>query len=723
MVGAMAKSEGLRYPEQRPPLTRWFSSRDSVVRRGSTNEVFVGGTLIGSYEDGDQFERNALLVHLAEDPNCHLGRLADAFDISSERLRQLRREYEKGGLAALCPGESGGRRRLSAREVERLERLFAEGHRPPAAQQKVKRASLSTVARLFRTWRERRRVAEVKSPADPIGTAESRTLSLPGVEMLPTASASAASPPTDAAAADDVCGGGGFVQHLGTWLLIAFVARLGLYKAAEAVAVGRALAPVVRVGLDATIAAFGLGEHALEGVRRLRTPTAKLLLQTPTVPSPDALRALMDELSADLGAVGMHFAMLRKYIKADRALASGEAGVFFVDNHMRPYTGKHVVRKGWRMQDKRVRPGVSDYYVHDEDGRPLFRIDVASHGSLPLWMMPIVNQLRAIVGDDDRLLVAFDRGGAFPETMAGLRDKGCEFVTYERAPYPELPESAFTSDVVFGDQEDEHAEHLRFVESRINLRKGRGRVRRIAVREQDGHQVNLLANSTLGAKRLIAIMRGRWRQENAFKHGKERWGINHLDARKVLPADPDEVMPNPARRRLDIARRAANVREGDARCVLARYDADHPRHLRALGLVEAALDDERAIDALRPSVPKHARVADTELAGKLVRHDGRRKLLLDTVRIACANAESDLAQLLAVNMPKPREAKKLLANILRAPGRLRVTDSAISVELAPASTAAEARATALFLRRLSPLALTLPGDSRRRRLRFRSQIQ
>jgi hypothetical protein len=723
MVTAMAKSESLPQPEGKPPLTRWFSSRGSVVRRGSTIEVFVGGTLIGAYEDGDQFERNAILVQLSEDPECHLGRLADAFELSSERLRQLRREYEKGGLAALSPGESGGQRRLSARDVVRLERLFAQGLRPQAAQSKVKRASLSTVARLFRAWRERGQAAKATVASESTGSAESRTLSLPGVEMLPTPSPSVEVSQAVPADTAGVRGGGGFVQHLGTWLMITFVARLGLYKAAEAVAVERACVPasVVRVGFDATIAAFALGEHALEGVRRLRTPTAKLLLQTPSVPSPDSLRALMDDLSADLGAVGLHFAMLRRYIKADRELKSGETGVFYVDNHMRPYTGKHVVRKGWRMQDKRVRPGVSDYYVHDEDGRPLFRIDVPSHGSLPIWMMPIVNQLRAVVGEDDRLLVAFDRGGAYPETMSTLRDEGCEFVTYERAPYPALPENAFTSEVVFGDEEDVH-ERLRFVESRTNLRKGRGRVRRIAVRDEDGHQINLLSSSTLSTERLIGIMRGRWQQENAFKHGKERWGINHLDARKVVPADPDEIMPNPARRRLDIARRAANVREGDARCVLARYDVEHPRHQRALRLVDAALDDERAIDALRPSVPKHARVADTELAGKLVRHDGRRKLLLDTVRIACANAESDLAQLLATNMTKPREAKKLLANLLRAPGRVRVSQSSISVDLAPASTSAEARAIAHFLRRLSRLALTLPGDPRRRPLRFRSQI-
>jgi hypothetical protein len=88
--------------------------------------------------------------------------------------------------------------------------------------------------------------------------------------------------------------------------------------------------------------------------------------------------------------------MLRRYLDDDRQQATRERGVFYVDNHLRPYTGQHVVRKGWRMQDRRVRPGVSDYYVHDADGRPLFRIDVPSHDSLAMWMMPIVNQSFAL---------------------------------------------------------------------------------------------------------------------------------------------------------------------------------------------------------------------------------------------------------------------------------------------------------------------------------------
>jgi hypothetical protein len=319
------------------------------------------------------------------------------------------------------------------------------------------------------------------------------------------------------------------------------------------------------------------------------------------------------------------------------------------------------------MQDKRVRLGTTDYYVHDEDGRPLFRIDVPSHDSLPVWMLNIVVHVRALVGPEDRILMAFDRGGAFPETMAALRDDDCEFVTYERAPYPKLAASAFIEELTLEDDDT-----VRWVKSGTNLKKGRGRVRRISVLEQDGHQVNLLASSSLPAERLISVMRGRWQQENAG-------------------------------RRLDIARRAANIREGDARNLLVRYPEGHRHHDAALREIEEALREEREIDALRPTVPKHARLADTELAGKLVRHDGKRKLVLDTIRIACANVEADLAQILAGYMNKPREAKHLLANVFRSPGNVPVGTTTISVDLAPAATPSERAAIADFLRDLTTL--------------------
>jgi hypothetical protein len=299
--------------------------------------------------------------------------------------------------------------------------------------------------------------------------------------------------------------------------------------------------------------------------------------------------------------------------------------------------------------------------------------------------------------------------------MAELRDTGFDLVTYERRPFPLLAESAFT-DTALVDDDDE----VRFKDSRRNLGAGRGRVRRIAVREADGRQVNLLAVSELPAARIIAVMRGRWRQENGFKHGVERWGINQLDRRKTIAYPPDTIVPNPARRRLDRALRAACVREGDARRLLAHLAANSPRRARVERDLRDALALQRQLEKGRPATPKHAPLCETELAGKLVRHDGRAKTVLDTVRIACANVEADLAAALAPHLPRAAEAKKTLANLFAAPGRVRVGLRTIAVDLAPAGTATERDAFRELLATLNREKLSLPGDARRRQLRFRS---
>ena len=64
--------------------------------------------------------------------------------------------------------------------------------------------------------------------------------------------------------------------------------------------------------------------------------------------------------------------------------------------------------------------------------------------------------------------------------------------------------------------------------------------------------MNLLAVSELPAEAPIRCHLARWGlQENQLEHGVERWGINHLEGRRVDEYPPDALVPNPARRRLD----------------------------------------------------------------------------------------------------------------------------------------------------------------------------
>jgi len=133
-------------------------------------------------------------------------------------------------------------------------------------------------------------------------------------------------------------------------------------------------------------------------------------------------------------------------------------------------------------------------------------------------------------------------------------------------------------------------------------------------------------------------------------------------------------------------------------------------------MARAAMERQRELMALRASVPKVAPVSETPLAGKLCWHELGYKNVLDTLRTALANLESDLAVLLAKHLDRPREAKKLLAALFAAPGTICLGSRRVTVRLMPAGTEAERVALRAFLAEVTGLRLSLPGDPDRRRL-------
>lgn len=705
----------------------WFSASGCVVYQQDLVEVYVGDTLIGAYEPVDKDARDLLLVGLGQDRGIRKDKLAEAFGIGPERLRLIRKKVEERGLAAVFERspKTGRRSVITPALRRRLYKLFESGLTAVDAFVELKDSTgvkYRTVCRVRQAWLARQQAMPVQltlvdddaaasdgavaQEADSVGDgAAGGGAGVDGVEVLGPRS-------------------GRHVQNVGGWMLLALVHALGLHEAVLGrwQQAGRCLLDRLRVALDAVIVALGVGQRCVEGVRRLQASGGDVLLRADRVPSESWTRRVLKQYLQQASAPWVQLDMMQVYLERSRESAQ-KAAVFYVDNHMRPYTGKHTVRKGWRMQDKRVLPGTTDYYVHDEDGRPVYRLNTPSHDSLTAWLSPLIMFLRAALGDEQRILVAFDRAGAFPDQMMRLREAGIEFVTYERRPYPLLSASAFEEEVHIEKEGSKEPEVIGVHESRNkNLGHGRGRVRRIALRMADGQQVNLLAVSQEPKERLIEVMLGRWVQENAFKHGNERWGINQLDGRKVEHYSPDTIIPNPARRRLDHALRLARQQEGEARRMLARLKPPHPKRPKVQRELADALAMQEQLEAQRPHVPKHTRLDQTELKDKLVHHKGDYKTLLDTIRVAAANAESDLATVLAPHLQRPREVKKALANLFAAPGDVRVGRQAITVTLAPTGRADEQRAFQRMFEVTNRWNLTLPGDPKRRPLRFRSQL-
>ena len=507
------------------------------------------------------------------------------------------------------------------------------------------------------------------------------------------------------------------VQHVGSWMMLGLLNMLGFYDLAAGCR-GEVAMSSLRPAIDAAAIALSLGEKCIEGVRRFATSSAGTLLRHAGGLTASWTRCMLHEFADAASKTFPGKVAARLLTRA----GEGELRVrLYVDNHLRPYTGKHVVRKGWRMQDKRAVPGTSDYYVHDEDGWPLFRLSTTSHDSLCAWLMPVVKFVDLSLGEDVIPLLFFDRGGSFPEKMAELRDAGAEFVTYERKPYPQLGATEFKESFTITLASQPHRPiRIAYTEAPArNLGAGRGRVRRIALLTEEGQQVNLLAVSDLPAEALIRGQLARWGcQENQLKYEVERWGINHLDGRRVEEYPPDALVPNPARRRIDRLLKLSHTAEGEALRKLVRLTEGDPEQERIEKEVRTAVERQRDLMALRATVPAIAKVSETPLAGKLRRHDLGYKNVVDTLRIALANLESELAVTLARHLDRPREAKKLLATLFAAPGTVRVSSRAVTVHLMPAASASERLALRAFLHDVTRMKLVLPGDPDRRRLRW-----
>ena len=718
--------------------TYWFSRRGCVVLRANgEREVYVGAGFVGRFETGNTAMRNLLLVTVASHEGVVFEGLAVAFGMGSETVRMIRRLHEAKGLMAVVSRKVGsqGAYRVTPTLKAKVLLLFGQGLSQAQTRRALKgKLSAGALNKLHKEWRASQgAVAEVE-PASPQGE-----LSLAPEPLRPTEPVAVTAEPVVAGAIEVKRDESGYVarasnssdvdgrvlpvdgpvskrqvQFLGAWLLVAMTARLGLHTALVGDEAKRGASKALGLAVSAVTVALGIGEACVEGVRRLAHQSAAALLCAVRAPSPTWVRKVLGAAAAKGQGFFIH-ARLSGGLMRDAASRGADLAVFYVDNHLRPYSGFRRLLYGWRMQDKRAMAGTTDLHVHAADGRPVYRVATRAHDSLGKLLLPIAELIRIAVGKTQRILLAFDRAASYGEALAALRDADFEFVVYEKKPYRLVPSKYFKEKLLLD------GESLRWCERRANLGKGRGRVRRICVRLPDGHQLNLLAHSTASAASLITIMTGRWNQENAFHHGVRRWGLNQLDGRAFNAFEADEVISNPERRRLDASLAALREAEGQLHRKSLRVTRFELLATLESGL-EKNLEQQRILEEQRASVPTHCSVEEAGLQGQLMRHDDEYKALVDTIRTACINAEAALAAELAPGMNRPREAKRLLRNLFGAAGDLHVKADAIEVVLDIAANDNERSALNAFCRAVNALKLSHPGDAAARPLRFRTQI-
>ena len=455
---------------------------------------------------------------------------------------------------------------------------------------------------------------------------------------------------------------------------------------------------------------FALGIDTVEGSKHLRRAEAGAAVGLTMVPELATLRARLGALADGSDPLGLQRAFGAGMLAADPAADP----VYFVDDHFVPYSGARPVGKGWNTKRRHAQPGQDDTMLVDARGRAVV-FGSGEPSGLVTTLPGVLTQLRQVLGSDAKILLGFDRGGAFPSAFRACRQAGAGWVTYRRAPLVQATVPARRSWTV----RDGRRISVMLADEIVQL-KDYGSARQLTLFE-DGTAILQVLTSDLTATgaSLLCWLRARWRIENTFKYAVEHNGIDRL-ADYCMELGPDtRKVSNPAR----VAARKT-VKAAEANMITAeralpqmlagpatpkQMNAALPKVHKQIEIATRAL--EQAKTDLHP-IPAKVAATDLDPDAQRARPRLERRGLQMVLRLLAFNAEAWLAEHFNAYLTDPNEYRAILRNLLRLGGHIDYTTTAITVTLDPPDSPRVARALTLLAEELNALGASLPGDRR-----------
>ena len=684
----------------------------------SEGQVLVawGNSLVCRYESDDNGMRNLVIVALT-DAGRRIDEVARVFGLTATYVSILRGRAHRDGSAGLVK-RRGRPRKLSERQVARAQVWAGAGwtQRAIADRLGVARSVIGEV--LARVG-----PAPVQDVLpEPAAAVESELTDLADAEELDAEEPGTEESGTDAEVTVPVQVGNGFTgsariatgtrscRYAGAMLLYPYLHMVGAGQVFASLTGGPARRYDDLSVLTSATLAFALVVPAVEGTKHLRRADAGAATGLDLTPQLATLRARLGVLADGSDPLALQRGFAAGMLAADPA----DDPVYFVDDHFVPYAGARPVAKGWNTKRRHAQPGRDDTVVTDARGRAV----VFSSGeptSLSSNLPEVLDQLRAVLGPDAPILLAFDRGGAYPSAFTACHNAGAHWVTYRRAPLTELTTEPHQSQVV----RSTTTVTVMLAEEIVEI-NGYGPARQLTLFEHGSVVLQVLTSdmSATGAG-LLCWLRARWRIENMFKYAAAHNGIDTL-ADYLMDIGPDHrKVTNPAR---TAAR--DTVHQGEAE--LAAAERALPQLLAGPltpGQMNAALPGlhhqietaTRALaDAKTALRPIHAKILATDLDpdAKLARPRIERRGLQMVLRLLAFNAEAWLADHLNAYLTDPDEYRAIARHLLHLGGQVDYATHAITITLDRPDSPRIARALALLTEEFNAMTASLPGDNR-----------
>ena len=679
-----------------------------VLRSDGVTWVFAGKTALFRFADGDSAMRNIAVAALRQ-----IGfsgtQVAAALGLTTNYVATLHQRAQRDGTAGLVRPR-GRPRTVTGQDWEQARAWRAAGVRDAEIARRLA-VQQSTVLRRLGPARVQAELALEDAAADPGPTAAaSREDQPPGPEpqAVPRPEPGVV-PPGFGGPAGPAEGSGVLSRYAGAMLLHAYPGRAGdiLRRAAGGDARQAAL-------LSAVSTCFALGAATAEQVKHLAPAEAGPLAGLETLPS---LRTLRPALAAIADAADP-LELQAAFAQAMLAANPETSGVYYVDDHFVPYAGAKPVAKGWNNKRGRAEKGRADTHVTTADGRAVCFVTGEPSG-LSVTLPKALAELKKTVPAGARIMLGFDRGGAYPAVFAHCRDNNVHWVSYRRAPLA-IPGMLPVLSVI---TVNGRTRTIAWTDEEVQL-KDYGAARQITLFEH-GRVVLQILTSDSGAcpAALLGWLKSRWREENFLKYASQNYGIDAICDYAAEIEENTKIVDNPARKEANAAVREAEKDLAAAERGLAVLLANPaitpadknarliPAAEQAIAAARRRLDTaKKARDAIPAKLP--ANQIDPQAQVALLR-TGRRGLQM-VLRLLAHNAEHWLSDQLNAYLRDDDEYRAITRQtIIRGTaGIIAFAPETITVTLQRPAEPRVARALALLTDQINAVPLQIPGDTR-----------
>jgi len=397
-------------------------------------------------------------------------------------------------------------------------------------------------------------------------------------------------------------------------------------------------------------------------------------------------------------------------------------GFLYVDGHVRAYHGKHKIPKAFLPRTRLAVPATTDYWVNDRKGDPLFVVTAEANSAMTRMLLPILEEVRTLIGPHRRVTIVFDRGAWSPKLFHKLLlEMQFDILTYRKGRFRHISEKRF---VLRKARLDGRPVEYLLHDQPVRFLGGKLRLRQVTRLTDTGHQTPVITSRWDLRDVLVAYrMFERWRQENFFKYMRQEFLIDGLADYQVEPDDPTRLVPNPTKKEIEKHLRAARIRLAKLKeqygSTALDYLEGRTSTMREFTSAEKAIHAEikKAVNEIAELLsqskvmPKFVPLSEINQRGQeAMKLSQERKHLTNVLKLVAYQIESDLVERLRPHYARAGdEGRTLIQTALQSAATIEPMDKELRITLNPLSSPHRSEAITALCRGLNQTNTEFPG--------------